>query len=135
DPSDDGGAGDEVIAVGQEFFEQGDVLGVPHDPSVVRVVVVSAPQRAVFREVVEADDLGAGGKELFDEITGDEAGRTGDQDPHDSSAPFPKRFQMSMTGLPWGICRARYSACGAPTMSRSDRATTSSRGRNDGFWM
>ena len=88
-PADEGGTGDEVIAVGQELLEQGEVLGIPHDPAVARVVVVAAPHRAVLREVVQADDLGADGQQLFDEITGDEAGRTGDQNTHSSNVLLP----------------------------------------------
>ena len=38
--------------------------------------------RAVFREVVEADDLVAGFEELLHQVAGDEAGGPGHKDPH-----------------------------------------------------
>ncbi len=44
--------------------------------------------------------------------------------------PCPRMSQMSAAGLP--VTSPRYSGCGAPTTSRSDRVITSSRGSRPG---
>src|SRR5205823_6519760 len=89
----------------------------------------------ILGEIVEADDLVAGRQEFLDEVARDEPGRARDEDFHDGNAPLPKIFQISMTGLESGSLSCRYSRWGAPTNSRSDRATNSSSVRNRGSWM
>ena len=135
DPADDRRAGDELVAVGQQLLQQADVLGVAGDAAVARVGVVAALDGPVLGVIVEADDLVSRRQEFLDQIARDESGRAGDEDLHDGNTPLPKTFQMSMTGLESGSASRRYSRCGAPTNSSSERATTSSSGRKQGSWM
>ncbi len=79
------------------------VLGVADHGAVAGVGVERPLDGPVLREVVEPDDLVPGPHELLDQVAGDEPGRAGDEDLHASDAPFPKKFQMSTTGLPSGI--------------------------------
>ena len=81
-PPDHCSHGDEVIAVGQQFLEQLDVLGVPLRQPIVRMGVVALLDGSVLAEVVQADHFIAVCEEVLDKVAGDEARRSGDQDFH-----------------------------------------------------
>ena len=57
DAADQRGAGDEVVAVGEQLGHQLDVAGVALDQAVRGVVVVALGDLAVLRVVVDADDV------------------------------------------------------------------------------
>jgi hypothetical protein len=76
DATDQGGPGDEVVAVGEQVGEQPDVARVTLDERVRRVVVVGLPHLPVLRVVVQADHGVAPVEQLLDDVAADEAGRT-----------------------------------------------------------
>jgi hypothetical protein len=73
DAADQGRAGDEVVAVGQQPRHQLHIAGVALDEVVVRVAVVGLDDRPVLGVVVDADHDVATAKQLFDDVTADEA--------------------------------------------------------------
>ena len=65
DPADHRGGGDDLVAVGGELAQQGDILRVALDEAVARMRRRSSSRgRAVLAEVVDADDLVAGLEQL-----------------------------------------------------------------------
>src|SRR5258708_1842675 len=107
DSADDGRPGDEGVAPGEEVLHQGHLLGIAAHEPVTGMVVEAAPHLAVLRVVVDPKDLVSGPQQLVDQVSGDESGRARNEDVHESSAPFPKKFQMSITFLSAGMRRAR----------------------------
>ena len=79
DAADHGGAGDQVVAVGEQPLQQVDVAGIPLDQTVARGTVVRLGNRPVFGEVVESDDLVTAGQQTLHHITADESGCSGHQ--------------------------------------------------------
>jgi hypothetical protein len=86
DAADHGGTGDDLIAVGRQFRHQRHVLAVAEHEAVIGVAVMGFGDRAVFAEIVDADDMVPVLEQLGDDITRNEAGGSGDQDFHVLSA-------------------------------------------------
>ena len=85
DAADHGRAGHEMVAIPQQPLEALDVLGVAaHEPIAGRLIA-RVGQLAVFGEVVQADDLVARLKQLLDEVSPNEPGRSRDQNFHAAS--------------------------------------------------
>jgi hypothetical protein len=80
DAADHRGAGDEVVAVGDQVRHQLDVTAVALDERVRRVVVVRPGDRAVLGEVVDADNFVTASEELLHEVSADESGGTAYRD-------------------------------------------------------
>ena len=57
DPADHRRAGDEMIAVGQQFFQKFSVFRVTANELVAGIVLAGLPDIAVFREVIQPDDF------------------------------------------------------------------------------
>src|SRR5438128_8298316 len=100
DASDDRRAGDEMIAIGQQLIEERRIFRVSSNEAVTRMIGVAALQRTVLREIVESDDFIIRAQQFLDEITGDEASCSSDENLHWRRAPLPKKFQMSITRRP-----------------------------------
>ena len=73
---------DDLIHVAHQFTEQACILGVALNEAVRRMLQRLLMNRAVFGEIIEADDLMTGVEQLFHEIAADEAGGAGDEDFH-----------------------------------------------------
>src|SRR5215207_7602643 len=82
DTADPGGAGQEVVAVRELLLQEVRVPRVRPEEVIAGMVLEAPLDDAIFREVVEADDLVAGLQELLYDIAGDEPRRPGDQDFH-----------------------------------------------------
>ncbi len=98
DAADHRRARDQLIAVRGQLGQQLRVFRVALDELVAGVVVEAALDRAVFAEVVNADDLVPGLQEVGDEISADEPGGAGDEDLQSRIGPVMP--QMSTTSRP-----------------------------------
>jgi hypothetical protein len=92
DAADEGGAGDEVVAVGEQFGHEVGVAAVALDQPVARVGVVGLGDLAVLGVVVDADHRVAAGEQLLHHVPADETGRTADQNVHDNLGPKAYRY-------------------------------------------
>ena len=79
DPADHGGAGDEVVAAGEQIGEQGDVATVALHEPVAGMLVVGAGHRPVLGVVVDAHHLVAPVQQFLHHVATDEPGGAADQ--------------------------------------------------------
>src|SRR5581483_4884350 len=100
-------------------------------------VLLEVRNRRVVRRIEHHEHLARQGHRLEDAVEAGDDGVAlvvcGDDDRDarlHSRTPSPSRPQMSTTGLSVGS--DAYALCGAPTMSRSARAITSSSGSRSG---